>query len=70
MALPRFANHPSLGYEHYDTHLWRPGQSLAGAVTSADKPGPISLGRLPLPHLVLSRRVRFTNRFTEQAIDL
>ena len=50
--------------------LWRPGQSLAGVVNSADKPDPISLGRLRLPRLVLSRCVRFTNRFTEQAIDL
>jgi hypothetical protein len=29
--------------------LWRPGQSLAGVVNSADKPDPISLGRLRLP---------------------
>ena len=50
--------------------LWRLGQSLAGVVTSADRPDPISLRRLRLPRLVLSRRVRFTNRFTEQAIDL
>jgi hypothetical protein len=50
--------------------LWRPGRSLVGAVTSADRTGPISLRRLRLPRLVLSRRVRFTNRFTEQAIDL
>ena len=50
--------------------LWRPGQSLAGVVNSADKPDPISLGRLRLPRLMLSRYVRFTNRFTEQAIDL
>ena len=40
--------------------LWRPGQSLAGVVNSADKPDPISLGRLRLPRLVLSRCVRFT----------
>jgi hypothetical protein len=59
-----------LGYEPYDMRLWRPGQSLAGVVNSADKPDPISLGRLRLPRLVLSRCVRFTNRFTEQAIDL
>jgi hypothetical protein len=50
--------------------LWRPGESLAGVVNSADKPDPISLGRLRLPRLVLSRYVRFTNRFTEQAINL
>jgi len=59
-----------LGYEPHDVCLWRLGQSLADVVTSADKPGPISVGRLRLPRLVLSRCVRFTNRFTEQAIDL
>src|SRR6476469_7654935 len=59
-----------LGYEPYDVRLWRPGPSLAGAVTSADRIDPISLRRLRLPCLELSRRVRFTNRFTEQVIDL
>src|SRR5512142_3371806 len=39
-------------------------------VTSADKPDPISLRRLRLPRLTLSRSVRFTNRFTEQVIEL
>ena len=43
---------------------------LAGVVTSADRTDHISLRRLRLPHLKLSRRVRFTNRFTEQAIGL
>ena len=61
---------PSLGYEPYDTRLRRLGQSLAGVVTSADRTNLISLRRLRLPRLVLSRRVRFTNRFTEQPIDL
>src|SRR5262249_7788969 len=56
-----------LGYEPYDVCLWRPGQSLAGVVTSADRTDPISPGRLRLPRLKLFRRVRFTNRFTEQA---
>jgi hypothetical protein len=50
--------------------LWRLGQSPADVVTSADTADLISLRRLRLPRLVLSRRVRFTNRFTEQAIDL
>ncbi len=59
-----------LGYEPYDERLWRLGLSLTGAVTSTDRTGPISLRRLRLPCLALSRRVRFTNRFTEQAIDL
>jgi hypothetical protein len=60
----------SLGYEPYDARLWRPGQSLAGVVTSADRTDYISLRRLRLPRPALSRRVRFINRFTEQAIDL
>ena len=60
----------SLGYEPYDARLCCFGQSLAVAVTSADRTGHISLGRLGLPLPALSRRVRFTNRFTEQAIDL
>ena len=63
-------SHTSLGYEPYDDCLSRLGLSLAGAVTSADRTDPISLRRLRLPCLELSRRVRFTNRFTEQAIDL
>ena len=39
-------------------------------MTSADRTDPISLRRLRLPRLKLSRRVRFTNRFTERDIDL
>jgi hypothetical protein len=66
----RDLNPRPLGYEPYDVRLWRLGPSLAGVVTSADRPGPVSHGRLRLPRLVLSRRVWFTNRFTEQAIDL
>ena len=50
--------------------LYRLKPSLAGAVTSADRTDPISLRRLRLPRLVLSRSVRFTNRFTRQANDL
>ena len=59
-----------LGYEPYDARLCRLGPSLAGMVTSVDRTDQISLRRLRLPRLVVSRRVRFTNRFTEQAIDL
>ena len=59
-----------LGYEPCDVCLWRYGLSLVGVVTSADRTDPVSLRRLRLPCLGLSRSVRFTNRFTEQAIDL
>ena len=59
-----------LGHEPYDVRLSRLKTSLAGPVTLEDKTDPISLRRLHLPRLVLSRRVRFTNWFTEQAIDL
>ena len=54
-----------LGYEPYDLGLSRLALSLAGVVTSAGRTNPISLCRLRLPRPVLSRRVRFTNRFTE-----
>jgi hypothetical protein len=50
--------------------LWRLKLSLAGVVISANKTDPVSLCRLGLPRLTLSRSVRFTNRFTEEAIDL
>ena len=73
-ALPwwrgRDLNPRPLGYEPYDVRLPHLKPSLAGAVTPADRTDPISLRRLRLPCLELSRRVRFTNRFTEQAIDL
>ena len=59
-----------LGYEPYNIGLCRLKPSLAGAVTSADRTGHLSLRRLRLARLKPSRRVRFTNRFTNQAIDL
>ena len=59
-----------LGHEPYDVCLSRLKASLAGPVTLEDKTDPISLRRLRLLRLVLSRRIRFTNGFTEQAIDL
>ena len=69
-VLARRGCQSSLGYEPYDIGLCRLRQSLAGAVTSTDRTDPISLCRVRLLRLKLSRRVRFTNRFTEQAIDL
>jgi hypothetical protein len=59
-----------LGYEPYDVCLCRLEPSLVTALASADRTDHISLRRLRLPRPVLSRRVRFTNRFTEQVIDL
>jgi hypothetical protein len=56
-----------LGYEHHHVCL---GQSPAGVVTSVDTTDDISLHRLRIPRLVLSRGAWFTNRFSEQAIDL
>jgi hypothetical protein len=55
-----------LSYEPYDPSLCPLERSLAAAVTSADGSALVSHRRLRLPRLVLSRRVRFTNRFTEQ----
>ena len=49
----------SLGYKPYDVCLCCLGLSLAGMVTSADRPDPISPPSAPSPP---SRRVRFTNR--------
>ena len=57
----------SLGYEPYDARLSRLALSPVAVLTSADRTDHISLHRL---RLVLSRRVQFTNRFTEHAIDL
>ena len=59
-----------LGYEPYDVCLWRRGQSLADAVTSADGTKHVPLVPSRLSPLTRFRRARFTNRFTEQAIDL
>jgi len=66
----RDLNPRPLGYEPYDIGLSRLKPSLTGAMTSANRTDPVSLRRLCLPRLKLSRRVRFTNRFTKQAIDL
>ena len=54
----------------HTTYVSPASSRLSGALTSADRTDPISLRRLRLPRLKLSRRVRFTNRFTGQAIDL
>ena len=56
----RDLNPRPLGYEPYDIGLCRLRQSLAGAVTSTDRTDPISLCRVRLLRLKLSRRVRFT----------
>jgi hypothetical protein len=58
-----------LGYEPYDARLRRLGPSLTGMLTSTDRTDPIAHRRLRLPRLTLSRRVRFTNRFTESVCD-
>ena len=59
-----------LGYEPYDVRPCRLASSLVALLTSADGQRAFMPGSLRLPRLKLSRRVRFTNRFTEQAIDL
>lgn len=50
--------------------LCRLGLSLVTLLTSVDLLREVFSDLLRLPRLSLSRRVRFTNRFTEQAIDL
>jgi hypothetical protein len=60
----------SLGYEHCDARLWHLGRSL---VTSLAWGNPVRY-LVPEPPslrcLALSRRVRFTNRFTETVLDV
>ena len=61
---------PSLGYEPTDVRLRCLGQSLVTALTSADLRREVVPGLLHLCRLSLSRRVRFTNQFTEPVPDL
>ena len=60
----------SLGYEPTDVRLRCLGQSLVTALTSADLRREVAPGLLHLSRLSLSRRVRFTNRFTKPVLDL
>ena len=60
----------SLGYEPTDVRLRRLGQSLVTALTSADLRREVVPGLLHLCRLSLSRRVRFTNRFTEPVLEV
>ena len=60
----------SLGYEPYDVRLCRLGQSPVTALTLAGLLREVAPGLLRLPCLSLSRRVRFTNSFTEPVLDL
>jgi hypothetical protein len=59
-----------LGYEPYDARLCRLGQSLIIALTSADLRREVDSVLQVSRCLKLSRRVRFTNRFTEPVLDL
>jgi hypothetical protein len=59
-----------LGYEPYDVCLCRLGSSLVTALTSIDPRREVFPDLLRLLRLGLSRRVRFTNRFTELTTDL
>jgi hypothetical protein len=59
-----------LGYEPYDARLPRLGLSPVTTLTSADLHSEVFCGLQRLPRFSLSRCVPFTNRFTEQAIDL
>jgi hypothetical protein len=60
----------SLGYEPTDVRLRCLRQSLVTALTSADLVREVVPALLHLCRLSLSRRVRFTNRFTEPGLDL
>jgi hypothetical protein len=54
--------------EPYDVRLCCLKLSLATALTSANRRREVFWCRLSLPCLGPSRRVRFTNRFTEQVL--
>lgn len=55
----------SLGYEPYDARRYRLKQSLVSALTSINLRHEVAVGPVRLPRLRLSRRVRFTNPFTD-----
>jgi hypothetical protein len=66
----RDLNPRPLGYDPTDVRLRCLGQSLVTALTSADRRLEVIPGPLYLSRLSLFRCVRFTNRFTEPALDL
>jgi hypothetical protein len=55
----------TLGYEPYDASRYRLKQSLVSALTSINLRHEVAMGPVRLPRLRLSRRVRFTNPFTD-----
>jgi hypothetical protein len=59
-----------LGYDPYDVRLCRLGRSPVAVLASADSRLVVVPGLLRLPQFTLSRRVRFTNWFTEVVLDL
>ena len=59
-----------MGYEPYDVRPSGLGQSQVTVLASPDVRRKVVSGLLRLPRLSLSRRVRFTNRFTELVTDL
>lgn len=60
----------SLGYEHCDTRLWHLGRSLVTSLASGNPVRYLVPEPPSLRCLALSRRVRFTNRFTETVLDV
>ena len=59
----------SLGYELCDARLWHLGRSLVTSVASGNPVRYLVPEPPSLRCLALSRRVRFTNRFTETVLD-
>ena len=59
-----------LGYEHCDARLWHLGRSLVTSLASGNPVQYLAPDPLSLRCLALSRRVRFTNRFTETVLDV
>ena len=60
----------SLGYEHHDARLPRLGRSPAATLTSGNQFRDMVSGSPRLRCLALSRRVPFTNWFTEPVFGL
>lgn len=58
----------SLGYEHCDERLWLLGRSLVTSLASRNLVRYLVPELPSLRSLALSRRVRFTNRFTEPSV--
>lgn len=70
LVVGRDLNLRPLGYEHCDARLWHLGRSRVIALASGNPVRYLVPEPPRLRYLALSRRVRFTNRFTETVLDV